>query len=407
MTSAPAEISDDTRQRVRRAWALLLPRADAIADSITLTLLDSSRGGWYEAVGPDVRADLRTSTRDHVRRGLRTMAGLATEEEKAVHLWRETGRQRARQGVPMELVLNAYAVGSRALWEALMAERHNAPEEIDDAVLLAAGRQIWAALDIQCATMAEAYRRESARIQRRDLQRQQRLLDVLLDGRYAEEGVTVEARELLGLDPDEPLACIVMLFDGMRDMRSVEDHLERLGVLSYWHVRGDRQVGVVPLRKMQLADLIAGLSPVPARVGVATSSAGLPGLAVAYRLAAGAAETIPRGTATVVAAADRLPEILVANSPEVAAELVEQTLGKVLVQPPAQRKALLSTLRALLDHNGSPTHAASVLYCHRNTVIYRLRQLEELTGRRLSDARDRLVLGLALLAVDVQQSADR
>ena len=96
-----------------------------------------------------------------------------------------------------------------------------------------------------------------------------------------------------------------------------------------------------------------------------------------------------------------------ANSPEVSAELVEQTLGKVLVQPPAQRKALLSTLRALLDHNGSPTHAASVLYCHRNTVIYRLRQLEELTGRRLSDARDRLVLGLALLAVDVQQSADR
>jgi len=283
MTSAPAEISDDTRQRVRRAWALLLPRADAIADSITLTLLDSSRGGWYEAVGPDVRADLRTSTRDHVRRGLRTMAGLATEEEKAVHLWRETGRQRARQGVPMELVLNAYAVGSRALWEALMAERHNAPEEIDDAVLLAAGRQIWAALDIQCATMAEAYRRESARIQRRDLQRQQRLLDVLLDGRYAEEGVTVEARELLGLDPDEPLACIVMLFDGMRDMRSVEDHLDRLGVLSYWHVRGDRQVGVAPLRRMQLADLISGLSPVPARVGVATSPDGLSGLAVAYR----------------------------------------------------------------------------------------------------------------------------
>ena len=403
MTSAPAEISDETRQRVRRAWALLLPRADAIADSITLTLLDSSRGSWYEAVGPEVRAELRSSTRDHVRRGLRTMAGLATEEEKAIHLWRETGRQRARQGVPMELVLNAYAVGSRALWEALMAERHNAPDEIDDAVLLAAGRQIWAALDIQSATMAEAYRRESARIQRRDLQRQQRLLDVLLDGRYAEEGVTVEARELLGLDPDEPLACIVMLLDGMRDVRSAEDHLDRLGVLSYWHVRGDRQVGVVPLRKIPVADLIAGLRPVSARIGVATSSAGLAGLAVAYRLA----ETIPRGTATVVAAADRLPEILVANSPEVAAELVEQTLGRVLVQPPAQRKALLSTLRALLDHNGSPTHAASVLYCHRNTVIYRLRQLEELTGKRLADARDRLVLGLALLAVDVQQSANR
>jgi hypothetical protein len=32
-----------------------------------------------------------------------------------------------------------------------------------------------------------------------------------------------------------------------------------------------------------------------------------------------------------------------------------------------------------------------------------LRQLEELTGKRLSLARDRLVLGLALMAVDSQR----
>jgi hypothetical protein len=405
MTQAAADVGDTTRARVRQAWAHLLPRADAIADGITLTLLDSSRGGWYEAATPDLRSELRSSTRDHVRRGLRTMAGLATEEERAVHLWRETGRLRARQGVPMELVLNAYAIGSRALWEALMAEHHNAPEDIDDAVLLAAGRQVWAALDVQCATMAEAYRRESDRIQRRDLQRQQRLLDVLLDGRYADEGVTAEARELLGLDPDEAVACIVMLLDGLGDapLRSVEDQLDRLGAPSFWHVRGDRQVGLVPLRRTPSAELICALGPVRARVGVATAPEGLSGVAAAYRLAAGAAGTIPRGTAAVVSAADRLPELLVSGSPEVAAQLIEQTLGRVLVQAKSQREALLATLRALLDNNGSPTHAAQALYCHRNTVIYRLRQLEELTGKRLSMARDRLVLGLALMAVDSQR----
>jgi DNA-binding PucR family transcriptional regulator len=77
------------------------------------------------------------------------------------------------------------------------------------------------------------------------------------------------------------------------------------------------------------------------------------------------------------------------------------------VQARPQREALLATLRALLDHNGSPTHAAQALYCHRNTVIYRLKQLEELTGTRLSRARDRLVLGLALMAVDAQQPPHR
>jgi DNA-binding PucR family transcriptional regulator len=50
----------------------------------------------------------------------------------------------------------------------------------------------------------------------------------------------------------------------------------------------------------------------------------------------------------------------------------------------------------VLDADGSPSRAAGALYCHRNTVMYRLARLEALTGRRLSDARDRLLLGLAL-----------
>jgi autotransporter-associated beta strand protein len=43
---------------------------------------------------------------------------------------------------------------------------------------------------------------------------------------------------------------------------------------------------------------------------------------------------------------------------------------------------LVATLAALLEHDGSAKHAAEALYCHRNTVIYRAKQIEELTGRR-------------------------
>jgi DNA-binding PucR family transcriptional regulator len=43
-------------------------------------------------------------------------------------------------------------------------------------------------------------------------------------------------------------------------------------------------------------------------------------------------------------------------------------------------------------------HATEALYCHRNTVIYRAKQIEELTGRSLSDPRDKLLLSLGLLA---------
>ena len=58
----------------------------------------------------------------------------------------------------------------------------------------------------------------------------------------------------------------------------------------------------------------------------------------------------------------------------------------------------MRTLAALLQHDGSPTHAAADLYCHRNTVIYRMKQIEQLTGRSLADPRDKMLLGLALMA---------
>src|SRR5665811_534020 len=98
-------VDDDLRAQIARAWASLLDRADAIADHIALTLLENGRD-YYDSAGPELRADVRASTREHIRRGIRTMAGLADPGEKAIHIWRETGRRRARQGVPMELAVS-------------------------------------------------------------------------------------------------------------------------------------------------------------------------------------------------------------------------------------------------------------------------------------------------------------
>jgi DNA-binding PucR family transcriptional regulator len=100
----------------------------------------------------------------------------------------------------------------------------------------------------------------------------------------------------------------------------------------------------------------------------------------------------------VVSVSDRLPEVLLTGSPEVASLLVEESIGALLAQPQHQADVLVQTLLALLEHNGSPTHAAEALYCHRNTVIYRMKQIEQLTGRSLQVPRDRLLLVLGLMA---------
>jgi purine catabolism regulator len=62
------------------------------------------------------------------------------------------------------------------------------------------------------------------------------------------------------------------------------------------------------------------------------------------------------------------------------------------------RREHLATLRALLDHDGV-SEAAAALGVHRNTVAYRARRIEELTGWRLSDPEIRLPLAVAIRLV--------
>jgi len=57
---------------------------------------------------------------------------------------------------------------------------------------------------------------------------------------------------------------------------------------------------------------------------------------------------------------------------------------------------LMRSLEAFIEENGQWERAAKRLYCHRHTLRYRIRRVEELTGRDLSNARDRIEFWLAL-----------
>ena len=57
---------------------------------------------------------------------------------------------------------------------------------------------------------------------------------------------------------------------------------------------------------------------------------------------------------------------------------------------------LMRSLEAFIEENGQWERAAKRLYCHRHTLRYRIRRVEELTGRDLSSARARIEFWLAL-----------
>ena len=115
-----------------------------------------------------------------------------------------------------------------------------------------------------------------------------------------------------------------------------------------------------------------------------------------------AVETLEEPAA--VARADRLPAYrLLGNlhnlpeGPRRARALLEPLLAG---RPDVQREHL-ATLRAVLDQPGL-AEAAQALGVHRNTVAYRVRRIEALTGWRLSDPELRLPLALALRLVQIR-----
>jgi DNA-binding PucR family transcriptional regulator len=57
---------------------------------------------------------------------------------------------------------------------------------------------------------------------------------------------------------------------------------------------------------------------------------------------------------------------------------------------------LLRSLDVFIEHNGHWEKAANALFCHRHTLRYRIRRVEQLTGRDFSHARDRIEFWLAL-----------
>jgi len=276
-----------------------------------------------------------------------------------------------------------------------------ATERVEAWMVLDAGRTVWSNLDVQSAVLVDAYRRESRRLQRADLERRHAVLDGLLEGRGADPAYAETARAVLGLDDQAGVACVAVLgdVDSGDVLNAWEDRLERRGLVSHWQLRAGCHFGLVAGDLPDEADLAEVLDErAPGPTGVSDSADGLAGVATAYLLAVRAAETLPREAGRATAVGTRLPEVLLQGSPQVAPLLVAQTVGPLLSQPGGQRELLLETLAALLRHDGSPTHAATDLYCHRNTVIYRQRQIETLTGRSLADPRDKLLLGLGLLA---------
>lgn len=98
--------------------------------------------------------------------------------------------------------------------------------------------------------------------------------------------------------------------------------------------------------------------------------------------------------------------LLTLQDPDALRAFVEAVLEPLDGYDREQNGELISSLRAFLEHNARWEPAAAELGVHRHTLRYRMRKVEDLTGRSLEAARDRMELWLALQARELQEGVD-
>lgn len=384
---APAQVAALARS--------LLGELDPMTDRLVSSILAEDPA--YSEASPTSREDLRRSCRDNVERILQTLASEAPVGIDVLDAPRATGQRRAEQGMPLESVLHAYRLGHRTIWDSLV-EQARAGGAVD--TLMEAASSVWELVDSFSSAVGTTYRETQALLLRRDDRRRDALLDALLDGRGSERAVAADAAA--GLDLPQHARYVVVVLDGTDTGQVAADALSVRGLRAAWRARADREIAIVALSAAGPAEVALALEVVPAvRAGVSPPVEWLAEIDVAYGLAETARRALAREEYAVVQLDDRLAGALLVTAPDLAARLVRRALGAVLDLEPDERDLLLQTLSGWLANGGSAGQTAARLYCHRNTVLNRLRRLEALTGRSTERVDDLVEWSLALLALQV------
>ena len=190
------------------------------------------------------------------------------------------------------------------------------------------------------------------------------------------------------------------------EARTVEEGLRRAGLRSAWRGGGQLAYGVVVAGPAAADTVLPTLTTSCAgRVGT-TPPMPFAKARDAVSIATWTARSLPAGRPGVASAEDRLAAVLIAAAPAVAPLLINRSVGALLGLPAAERRDLLRTVSAVTDADGSPSEASKQLFCHRNTVMYRLRRIRLLTGRGVDTSEDKLSWTLGLLALAIHSEAE-
>ncbi|MDQ3044822.1 MAG: helix-turn-helix domain-containing protein [Chloroflexota bacterium] len=252
------------------------------------------------------------------------------------------------------------------------------------------------------------------------------VLDELLDGALRSEVSLLQQARRLGHDLNAPHVALIARLDPVagspvraRDGRwsALDEVMNRASATretrALWRVRNNAAELLWPLptaadvdrliqtvREELVVAAAAHATPEVVSLGAGRPGAGLAELRRSHREARQALLLGRRihgtgqvtkfddlGVYRVIYAAESLPEVRVFH---------DETLTSLLAYDTHHGAELVRTLEAFFAARCGPKEAAALLHVHRNTVLYRLERIREITGLDLDAADVRLRLQLAL-----------
>jgi DNA-binding PucR family transcriptional regulator len=309
-----------------------------------------------------------------------------------------TGAARARAGIPLPAIMDAYRVGCQLTWDEIVELAANRPHISREALIRATAR-IWLAQDVYTHAMASAYRETMTNRALTQSAERAALVEALIDGRIVEQATLWEIATILRLPSRGPYVVVAAECGsiGKSALPGIEAKLGSIDIASAWRLLPDIQLGLVHVRSADVLNSLKQLLTRIAvtRVGVSSRFDDLRHTpeAVKYARIALSAERTDGSLLGVFE--DEPLAIAAVSAPSVMKQISADVLAGLAELDERDRETLVTTFRTWVRTDGSITDTAEKLYCHANTVRHRLRRIEERTGKTLSHPRDLAELCLA------------
>jgi sugar diacid utilization regulator len=414
----PATRADPVGGERARILTTLLDDLDTLVNAAVTAIFAEIAG--YRAQDERFHADVTDQVAAHFRTKLTAFREERTVTLDEVSFIRAAAMRRARAGLALEDYINAFRVGEKALWEAIVATAGETPLGHEAALTLVA--PLMGYVDFVTTHAAHAYV-EFQQYELAEADRERRdLVEQLLDGQLPADGTLLAAAQAYGIGRDSALLVAVGVpvepsldADTLHVASAAISRAAQADAKGLAVVRRSEVVAVPALADRdgaaELCDRLRAVHEhlrqegIALAIGVSTLADGVAELPRAYVEARAAMSGIAATGGVAALPTLSAFEYLTRRPDDTVRRLIDPRLSAFLAEDRLRGSVLADTIRAFADADLSLRLAAERLHVHPNTAHYRLRRIEERTGRSPRRIADLIEL-LAAIALDETPARD-